>query len=340
MKKKNFVVTFAAYLKSVMKRIAVFTSGGDAPGMNACIRAVVRGAIYYNLEIYGVYQGYKGLIDDDIHPLHSNSVSNILQRGGTMLKSARCDEFKTIEGRKKAYQNLKKRKIEGVIGIGGDGTFKGLASFFEEFKMPVIGIPGTIDNDIFGTDFTIGYDSAVNTALDAIDKIRDTADSHGRIFFVEVMGRDSGYIALRSAIGGGAEAVILPEKNTNTRDIINYIREDMRREKTFSIIIVAEKDTPGSSVGMAEVVHETLPDKDIRVTILGHIQRGGAPSGMDRILASTLGLAAVEALMDGHNDKMVGIVNNEQVFTTLKESISKIKPLNRDLLRLVKILSI
>lgn len=206
--------------------------------------------------------------------------------------------------------------------------------------MPVIGIPGTIDNDIYGTDFTIGYDSAVYTALDAIDKIRDTADSHGRIFFVEVMGRDSGYIALRSAIGGGAEAVILPEKNISTRDIINYIREDIRREKTFSIIIVAEKGPSGSSVRMAEVLRETLPDKDIRVTILGHIQRGGAPSGMDRILASTLGLAAVEALMDGHKDKMVGIINNELNFTTLKESFSKTKPLNRDLLRLVKILSI
>lgn len=323
-----------------MKRIAVFTSGGDAPGMNACIRAVVRGAVYYNLEIYGVNHGYKGLIDDDIHRLHSNSVSNILQKGGTMLKSARCDEFKTKEGRKKAYQNLKKRKIDGIIGIGGDGTFKGLSSFFEEFKIPVMGIPGTIDNDIFGTDFTIGYDSAVNTALDAIDKIRDTADSHGRIFFVEVMGKDSGHIALRSAIGGGAEAVILPEKNTNATDIINYIREDMRREKTFSIIIVAEKDSPGISISVAEVVRKTLPDKDIRVTILGHIQRGGKPSGMDRILASTLGLAAVEALMDGHKDNMVGLINNELVFTTLKESFSKVKPLNTDLLRLVKILSI
>ena len=308
--------------------------------MNACIRAVVRGAIYYNLEIHGVIQGFQGLIDNDIHPLLSSSVSNILQKGGTILKSARSVEFKTKEGRKKAYKNLKKNKIDGLIAIGGDGTFLGATTFYDEYKVPVIGIPGTIDNDISGTDYTIGFDTAVNTALDAIDKIRDTADSHGRTFFVEVMGGDSGYIALQSAIGGGAEAVILPEKKDTTKDLINYIREDIRRKKTFSIIIVAEKDAPGSSVAMAEAVHETLKDRDIRVTILGHIQRGGAPSGADRILASSLGLSSVEALMDGHKDEMVGMINNEIVYNPLKDSIKKDKPLDRDMLRMVKILSI
>ena len=323
-----------------MKRLAVFTSGGDAPGMNACIRAVVRGSIYYNLEVYAIYQGYKGMIENEIKPMHSHSVSNILQRGGTILKSARCLEFRTAEGRQKAFQNLKKHDIEGLIAIGGDGTFTGASIFHEEFGIPVIGVPGTIDNDIFGTDSTIGYDTAVNTALDAIDKIRDTADSHGRVFFVEVMGRDSGYIAIQVAIGGGAEVVILPEKPTTPEDIVHLIREDLRREKTFSIIVVAEKDKPGASVALADAVRDIIKEKSIRVAILGHIQRGGAPSGADRTLASRLGLAAVEALMDGRNNEMVGVINDKLTYTLLKDSIHEEKPLNRDLLRMVKILSI
>ncbi len=323
-----------------MKKIGVFTSGGDAPGMNACIRAVVRSSIFYELEIYGIYRGYQGMIDDHIKQMQSWSVSNILQKGGTMLKSDRCEEFKTKEGREKAFQNLTKHGIDGLIAIGGDGTFTGATKLFEEHGIPIIGIPGTIDNDIYGTDFTIGFDTAVNTVLDAIDKIRDTADSHGRIFFVEVMGRDSGYIAIRSAIGGGAEGVMLPEHNTTSQDIINYLQEDIRRDKTFSIIVVAEKDTPGNSMVLAEECRKVLTDKDIRVTILGHIQRGGAPSAQDRILASRLGLAAVEALKDGRKNEMVGIVNNEVHFVPLTDSVKENKPLNPDLLRLVKILSI
>ncbi len=323
-----------------MKKIGVFTSGGDAPGMNACIRAVVRSSIFYELEIYGIYRGYQGMIDDKIEAMQSWSVSNILQKGGTMLKSDRCEAFKTKEGRAKAFQNLTKHGIDGLIAIGGDGTFSGATKLFEEHGIPIIGIPGTIDNDIYGTDFTIGFDTAVNTVLDAIDKIRDTADSHGRIFFVEVMGRDSGYIAIRSAIGGGAEGVMLPEHNTTSQDIINYLQEDIRREKTFSIIVVAEKDTPGNSMVLAEECRKVLTDKDIRVTILGHIQRGGAPSAQDRILASRLGLAAVEALKDGKKNEMVGIVNNEVHFVPLIDSVKENKPLNPDLLRLVKILSI
>ncbi len=322
-----------------MKRIGIFTSGGDAPGMNACVRAVVRSAIYHGLEVYGIYRGYQGMIDNDIHQLHSHSVSNILQRGGTVLKTARCDAFRTKEGRQIAYDNLKQHGIDGFVAIGGDGTFSGASIFNEEFGMPVIGIPGTIDNDIYGTDFTIGFDTAVNTVLDAIDKIRDTADSHGRIFFVEVMGRDSGYIAIRSAIGGGAEGV-LPENNTTSDDIISYLKEDIRREKTFSIIVVAEKHTPGHTITLAEQCREALGGKDIRVTILGHIQRGGGPTAQDRVLASRLGLAAVEALISGKTKNMVGIVNNAVNFVPLEDSYQKNKPLVQDLLRLVKILSI
>lgn len=308
--------------------------------MNACTRAVVRSAIYHKLEVYGIYRGYQGMIDNKIKQLQSHSVSNILQKGGTILKSARCEDFRTKEGRAKAYENLQSHGIEGLVAIGGDGTFAGAEIFSKEYGIPVMGIPGTIDNDIFGTDFTIGFDTAINTVLDAIDKIRDTADSHGRIFFIEVMGRDSGYIAMRSAIGGGAEAVMLPENKTSEEDVITFLKDDIRRDKTFSIVVVAEKDTPGSAVAIADRCREQLPGKDIRVTILGHIQRGGGPTAQDRILASWLGVAAVEALMDGHKGEMVGIVNNKVKYTSLKDSINKQKPLNPHLVRLVKILSI
>lgn len=322
-----------------MKKIAVLTSGGDAPGMNACIRAVVRGAIYYEAEVYGVNQGYEGLIDGDFVRMQSGSVSNILQHGGTMLKSARSEAFRTKEGRQKAHEKLQELGITGLVTIGGDGTFTGANIFHEEFGFPVIGVPGTIDNDIYGTDKTIGFDTAVNTTLDAIDKIRDTADSHGRIFFIEVMGRDSGYIAIQSAIGGGAEAVILPEKETSALDIVHSLRDGMRREKSFSVVVVAERDIPGYAVELAKEVKGVITAKDIRVTILGHIQRGGSPTSTDRTLASRLGLGAVEGLIDGHNNKMVGIVNDNIVYTTLHDAITKNKPLNPDLIRAMKILS-
>lgn len=323
-----------------MKRIAVFTSGGDSPGMNACIRAVVRGAIYYEAEIYGIYRGFQGMIDGDFIKMESHSVSNILQHGGTMLKSARSEDFKTKAGRKLAFNNLSAIGIEGVVAIGGDGTFTGANLFYKEYGMPIIGVPGTIDNDIFGTDKTIGFDTAVNTTLDAIDKIRDTADSHGRIFFIEVMGRDSGYIAIQSAIGGGAESVILPEKDQSAQEVVNNLQDGIRRDKSFSVVIVAEKEYPGYAVELANAVKKTITDQDIRVTILGHIQRGGAPTSTDRTLASRLGLGAVEALLDGKKDVMAGIVNDKLTFTPLEDAISKTKVLNPDLLRVMKILSI
>ena len=322
-----------------MKRIVIITSGGDAPGMNACIRAVVRTAISYNIEVYGAYRGYVGLMNGDIEKMESHSVSNIIQKGGTILKSARTEEFKTPEGRKKAYDHLKKLKIEGLIAIGGDGTFAGAQIFGEEFDFPVVGIPGTIDNDIYGTDNTIGYDTAVNTAVDAIDKIRDTADSHGRLFFIEVMGRDSGYIAIRSAIAGGAEAVMLPENRMSPEEVADLLKDKVRSEKTFSIIIVAEKDHPGNSVWLADEVNKILEGKDIRVTILGHIQRGGAPTARDRVLASRLGFSAVEAIRDGHRGVVVGIINKDLAITPISDSIRNKKPLERDLLRMVMTLS-
>jgi len=321
-----------------MKKIAVFTSGGDAPGMNAAIRAVVRGAIYHNLKVCGIVKGYQGMIDNDIHDMDSYSVSNILQRGGTILKSARCDEFRTSEGRKKAYDNLQKHNIDALVAIGGDGSFTGANIFYKEYGVPIIGVPGTIDNDIFGSDQTIGFDTAVNTALDAIDKIRDTADSHGRIFFVEVMGRDSGYIAIQSAIGGGAESVILPEKRATPDDVVRHLMN--KREKTFSVVVVSEKEVSGNSIILAEKVKESLPDRDIRVSILGHMQRGGTPSAQDRTLASRLGLAAVEALIEGKKDMMVGIISNKLAFTSFFDSISHPKPIDDDLIRTMKILSI
>lgn len=323
-----------------MKKIAVFTSGGDSPGMNACIRATVRAAIYYEAEVYGIYRGFQGMIDGQIEKMESYSVSNILQHGGTMLKSARCDDFRTKAGRKLAYNNLRSKGIEGLVAIGGDGTFTGANVFFEEYGIPIIGVPGTIDNDIFGTDKTIGFDTAVNTTLDAIDKIRDTADSHGRIFFIEVMGRDSGYIAIQSAIGGGAESVILPENDLSAQEVVDNLLDGIRREKSFSIVVVAEKDDPGYAVDLANAVKKIIPDQDIKVTILGHIQRGGAPTSTDRTLASRLGLGAVEGLLDGKKNVMVGVINDKLTYTSLKDAITKNKALNPDLIKAMKILSI
>ncbi len=323
-----------------MKKVAIFTSGGDAPGMNACIRAAVRGAIYHGIEIHGIYRGYDGMIEGDIQPLNSYSVSNIIQKGGTILKSARSKEFRTKEGRQKAYDQLKKNGIEGLIAIGGDGTFAGAKVFFEEFGIPIIGAPGTIDNDLYGTDYTIGFDTAVNTALDAIDKIRDTANSHNRLFFIEVMGRDSGYIAIRSGICGGAELVMVPETATSITEVIKTLQEGWNRQKTSSIVVVAEGDVSGNAMEIAEKVKKELPMKDVKVSILGHIQRGGSPSAQDRILASRLGLGALEGLMNGEKNVMAGIINNELVYTSLGESIGKTKELNKDLIRMVKILSV
>ncbi|MGD1891776.1 MAG: 6-phosphofructokinase [Cyclobacteriaceae bacterium] len=323
-----------------MKKIAVLTSGGDAPGMNACIRAVIRGAIYHGVEAYGIKYGYNGLIEGDIYKMKSYSVSNIIQRGGTILKSARSAEFRTPEGRKKAFYQLQRRGIEGLVVIGGDGTFTGANIFAQEYGVPVVGAPGTIDNDLYGTDYTIGFDTAVNTALTAIDNIRDTANSHDRIFFIEVMGRDSGYIAIQSGIGGGAELIMVPETSTSIEDVIHTLGQGRNHEKTSSIVVVAEGDEEGGAIEVAAKVKERLEAKDFKVSILGHIQRGGAPTAMDRILASRLGLAALEGLLSGKRSMMAGIINNRIVYTEIKECINTSKPLEQDMLRMVKILSI
>lgn len=323
----------------VMKNIAVFTSGGDAPGMNACIRAVVRGALHHDVNVYGIYRGYNGMINGDIHPLTSQSVSNIIQRAGTILKSARSVEFRTKEGRQKAYEQLKAHNIEGLVAIGGNGTFTGAQIFYEEYGIPTVGAPGTIDNDLYGTDFTIGFDTAVNTALNAIDKIRDTADSHDRVFFIEVMGRDSGYIALRSAIGGGAEMAIIPEKPNSLDEIIEKLKIGWGRAKRSYIVVVAEGQQPGNATEIAQKVKKEIPDLDIRVSTLGHIQRGGAPSAVDRVIASRMGLAAVEALLSGKAGIMVGIVNGRIKYTPFKETFKHKNEQIAEMIRLVEVLS-
>ncbi|WP_347158447.1 6-phosphofructokinase [Pontibacter chitinilyticus] len=323
-----------------MKKIGIFTSGGDAPGMNACIRAVVRTAIYNGMEVYGIQRGYNGMIKGEIYKMESHSVSNIIQKGGTILRSARSKDFMTKEGRQKAYEQLKKHGIEGLIAIGGDGTFTGANIFHEEYGIPVLGAPGTIDNDLFGTDYTIGYDTAVNTSLDAIDKIRDTADSHDRVFFIEVMGRDSGYIAIPCAIGGGAEIVMIPESETTIDTVVEALRTGWSRSKTSFIVIVAEGDVAGHVTEIANKVQEALPHMDARCTILGHVQRGGAPTAADRMLASQLGIACVEGLLAGRTNEMAGIINGELVYSPFIDTITKIKPINPYYLRMVDILSV
>lgn len=324
-----------------IKNIAVLTSGGDAPGMNAAIRAVVRAGIYYDLNVSGVLRGYEGLINGDFMPMERKSVANIIQRGGTILKTARSDDFRTKEGRQKAYDQLKKHEIDALVVIGGDGTFTGANLFTTEFDFPVIGLPGTIDNDLAGTDFTIGYDTAINTVVNAIDKIRDTAESHDRLFIVEVMGRDSGLIALRSGIGVGAEAIMIPEANMGVDGLIKRL-EYGRKDKASKIIIVAEGDDMGGAFNVGEVLKETFPNYDIRVSVLGHIQRGGKPSCMDRVLASRFGVAAVEGLLNGESGKMVGQVNRELIFTPFDHAIKHIdaEEVTPTWLKLIEILSL
>lgn len=322
-----------------MKRIAVFTSGGDAPGMNACVRAVVRAGLYHGMDVYGIRYGYNGMIEGDIFPMTSYSVSNTLQRGGTFLKSARSEEFRTKEGRRRAFDNLAQKKIEGVVAIGGDGTFTGAKIFHEEFGVKMMGVPGTIDNDLYGTDYTIGFDTAVNTALHAIDNIRDTANSHDRVFFVEVMGRKTGYIALHCGIGGGAELVMVPETNTTIDDVISTLESGRDKKKTSAIVIVAEGDEQGDAHQVAAKVKEKLPFLDIRVSTLGHMQRGGSPTSRDRILASRLGLHAVDGLREGMECHMAGVIDNKLVYHTLDDAINKTKPLRDDLLGLVEVLN-
>lgn len=319
------------------KKIAVLTSGGDAPGMNAAIRAVVRAGISSGLEVYGVMRGYDGLINDDIKPLQSQDVSNIIQTGGTVLKTARSKEFFHKEGRAKAYENLKKRGIEGLIVIGGDGSFAGASLLSREHNFPVIGIPGTIDNDIYGTDYTIGYDTALNNVVSAVDKLRDTANSHNRIFFVEVMGREAGFIALRSGIACGAEAILIPEVDGQIDKLKKFLAERGRVKKS-SIIMVAEGEREGSIFDIAKMMEEEFGDMDVRVTILGHIQRGGSPTAYDRVSASRMGIAAVDALLNDQRSIMVGIVNNDITHVPLNKTVKLHKTVNRNLLELVDLL--
>src|SRR6478736_489554 len=299
-----------------ISKIGVFTSGGDAPGMNAALRAVVRAAIYYKKEVFGIMRGYEGMIDGEIVELEARSVGNILQRGGTILQSARSKEFRTPEGRAKAYENIKAKGIDGIVAIGGDGSFTGLHKFYEQFKVPSICIPGTIDNDLSGTDFTIGYDTATNTAVEAIDKIRDTALSHNRLFFIEVMGRNSGYIAINAGLAGGAVAMIIPEQASSFDELYNRLVEGGDTNKKSSLVVVAEGSKIGDANSLAKQVAERSSYFDIKVTVLGHLQRGGSPTYFDRVLASKMGVGAVEGIMAGNKDVMVGIRNQKIVFNS------------------------
>ncbi len=319
-------------------KIGVLTSGGDSPGMNAAIRAVVRTGIYHGLEVFGIMRGYAGMIDDDISKMEGRSVANIIQRGGTILKTARSKEFYEAPGRKTAYQNLKKRGINGLIIIGGDGSFKGAQKFSNEFDIPCIGIPGTIDKDIAGSDFTIGFDTAVNTAVEAIDKIRDTMDAHDRLFIVEVMGRDAGYIALHSGIATGAENILIPETETDIEELILSLTEKEKRKKLVNLVVVAEGDKFGGAE-IQKIVAQRLPKTDTRICILGHIQRGGSPTCIDRLIASRMGYHAVESLLEGRYNVMVGIMNNKMNYIPLDKAVKAKQKITNDWLKIVKILA-
>ncbi len=325
---------------SEVKCIGILTSGGDAPGMNAAIRAVTRSAIYHGLQVKGIYRGYKGLVTGEIKEFKSQNVSNIIQQGGTILKTARCKEFRTPEGRQLAYENMKKEGIDALIVIGGDGSLTGALQFAKEFDVPCIGLPGTIDNDLYGTDSTIGYDTALNTILDCVDKIRDTATSHERLFFVEVMGRDAGFLALNSAIAGGCEAAIIPEFATEVDQLEEFIKNGFRKSKNSSIVIVAESELTGGAMHYAERVKNEYPQYDVRVTILGHLQRGGSPTAHDRILASRLGAAAIDALLEGQRNVMVGIKNDQVVYVPFSRAIKYDKTIDRQLVDVLRNLSI
>ncbi len=327
-------------MKYEIKCIGVLTSGGDAPGMNAAIRSVTRAAIFNGIRVKAIYRGYKGLITGEIKEFQTQNVSNIIQQGGTILKTARCMEFHTPEGRKLAYNTMKKEEIDALVVIGGDGTFTGARIFAQEFNVPIVGLPGTIDNDLYGTDSTIGYDTALNTIIEAVDKIRDTASSHERLFFIEVMGRDAGFLALNSALASGAEAAIIPERETKVDQLEELIKNGFRKSKNSSIVIVAESDITGGANGLAERMKVEHPEYDVRVTILGHIQRGGSPTAYDRILASRMGVAAIDALMDEQRSIMIGIVNDIIVHVPFTKAIKDDKPVNENLLGVLQILSI
>ncbi|PAU95634.1 6-phosphofructokinase [Aliifodinibius salipaludis] len=324
-----------------MERIGVLTSGGDAPGMNAAIRAVVRTCVYYNITPYGIYQGYEGLIQNDIKKMDAGSVKHIIHQGGTVLKSARSLDFKTDEGMQKAWENIQKHNLDGLVVIGGDGTFTGAMEFGEKFDLPIVGIPGTIDNDIYGTDFTVGFDTAVNTVVEAVDKIRDTATSHNRLFFIEVMGRDAGFIAVYSGIAAGSEEILIPEEDRGVEKLFESLARTSKRNKSSRLVIVAEGDNNGSVYDLEEKVKDEFGDRyETKVTILGHVQRGGRPSCADRVLASRLGVIAVEALQDGKRDMMVGIRDREIRYTDFEKATKQNPKMDKELLRIADIISI
>lgn len=327
-------------MKNSVKKIAVLTSGGDAPGMNAAIRSVVRTCAFYKIECIGIYHGYQGMIEGEFKKMKARSVGNIINKGGTILKSTRSDEFRTKEGRQKAFDQLKKEGIDAFVVIGGDGSFTGAMIFNKEFNFPVIGIPGTIDNDIFGTDYTLGYDTALNTVVEVIDKIRDTASSHNRLFFIEVMGRDAGHIALNAGVGAGAEEILIPEENLGLERLIESLEKSKKTGKTSSIVVVTEGDKIGKSVfELAEYVEEHFPFYEVRVSVLGHMQRGGSPSCFDRVLASRMGVKAVESLMEGKSNYMVGVSDNEMILTELDLAIKGKSKINKELLRVSDIMT-
>ena len=321
-----------------IKSIGVLTSGGDAPGMNAAIRAVTRAAIYEGWKVFGIYRGWEGLISGDIKEFTSSSVSNTIQRGGTILKTARSEEFRTKEGRAKAAANIKKFGLDALVIIGGNGSLEGAQILAREYDIPVIGLPGTIDNDLYGTDSTIGYDTALNTIVECVDKIRDTANSHDRIFFVEVMGRDAGFLTQNSAIAAGAEAAIIPEDQTDIDQLASFIERGIRKSKNSSIVLVSEKD--GGAMHYAERVRQEYPEYQVKVSILGHLQRGGAPTVQDRILASRLGVASIEALKEGQRNIMVGIKNDQIVYVPISRAVRYTKPIDKELINVLSILSI
>ena len=323
-----------------IKTIGILTSGGDAPGMNAALRAVTRAAIFNGIKVKAIMRGYKGMVTNEIVEFKTQNVSNIIQHGGTIIKTARCDEFKTKEGRQLAYDNLKSHEIDALVVLGGDGTFTGARIFAQEFNFPIVGVPCTIDNDLYGTDFTIGYDTALNTVIDAVDKIRDTASSHERLFFVEVMGRDAGFLALNAAIASGAEAAVIPEVSIKDDMLSEVIKNGFRKSKNSSIVLVAESEATGGAAGVAERVKKEHPEYDVRVVVLGHMQRGGTPSAQDRILASRMGAAAIEALLEEQRNLMVGIVNDEIVYVPFTKAIRDDKPINMKLISTLRTLSI
>lgn len=324
-----------------MKRIGVLTSGGDAPGMNAAIRAVVRSCVYYGITPYGISQGYEGLINNDIKEMDAGSVKHIIHLGGTILKSARCEDFKTEAGMQKAWKNIQKNDLDGLVVIGGDGTFTGALRFGRKYDFPIVGIPGTIDNDIYGTDFTVGFDTAVNTVVEAVDKIRDTATSHNRLFFIEVMGRDAGFIAVYSGIAAGSEEILIPEKDRGIEQLFESLARTSQRRKSSRLVIVAEGDKNGSVYDLENEVKERFGDRyETKVTILGHVQRGGRPSCADRVLASRLGVISVEALKEGKRDIMVGIRDREVRYTDFDKATQKSPKMDEELLRVADIISI